>query len=123
MEHRTKKHRQPPNPNPNPVKFIHFRYTNEDQTPTNNGGVTIAYRDSVASPGCIEAAWSRCNLSDNFCKKVGRDIAVGNLDFDNYYALEVDPSKDDVYSAIVNFFTHKLKDYHGFQSTTTHRPS
>ena len=41
------------------------------------GGATLAelYKDNH----CVAEAWSNCSERDNYCKKLGRNIAVGRV--------------------------------------------
>lgn len=48
------------------------------RTPSNNGGMTVAWRADVNSNVLVYSV-ARCSTKDNFCKKIGRDIASGRL--------------------------------------------
>jgi hypothetical protein len=55
------------------MKFMHFRY-HWDKELEAKGGVTVAYevKDNV-----ISMSMAKCHERDNFCRKIGRDIAMG----------------------------------------------
>lgn len=61
------------------VKYHHIRnwdYNNE--TVSNLGGLTVAYRIDNDS-GVISYALAKCAENENFCRKTGREIALGRL--------------------------------------------
>jgi hypothetical protein len=99
-----------PNKNTNPVFYIHLRYQEDDGSISNHGGLTIAYRphdNEVA----FEVAIARCNQSDNFCRKTGRCIALGNLNWDRLWICKA-PESDrhaDIHKHIVDFVQEKVR--------------
>jgi len=82
-------HRTPPNTNPNLPDFIHLRYTNSKGELSGQGGITIAYRRTADSEFKYEVAVARCCPTDNFCRKIGRQIASGFLAFNNCFVLNI----------------------------------
>lgn len=70
---------------PNKTFFIHLRYFNQYSQPTNSGGVTIAYKDEGSK---LRVAFSRCNWKDNFCRRIGRNIATGRLRSGDCYLVD-----------------------------------
>jgi hypothetical protein len=74
--------------NNNGVRFLHYRLINRDGKPDGRGGATVAYRlvakaDGHSSSDTVQYAVARCRLgygsSDNFNRRIGRDIATGRL--------------------------------------------
>lgn len=75
--------------NNNGVRFMHYRLVNPTTgTVEGRGGATVAYRlvtnvDGHAVGETVEYAVARCRLgpngSDNFNRKIGRDISLGRL--------------------------------------------
>ncbi len=65
----------------NEIGFHHIREyeTLKDNTSvvSGKGGMTVAYREVM--PGLMEYTWAACNIKDNFCRKIGRDISSGRL--------------------------------------------
>ena len=102
--------REPPNKNTNPVFYIHLRYQEDDGTINNHGGLTIAYREHDNGT-VFEVAIARCNLLDNFCRKTGRCIALGNLNWDRLWLCpkpaEID--KKDLHNHVVSFVEEKVR--------------
>ena len=72
------------------------------------GGGTIAYRDSVKTPGYIEAAFARCSFQDTFCKKIGRDVAVGHLDFERCYIFAKENDRRVLEKKLVDFYNERF---------------
>lgn len=90
--------------------FIHLRYYNEEDKPYNTGGITIAYRDEKDH---YRVAYSRCHWNDNFCKRIGRNIATGRLASGDYYNV---PASKDV-SAFENITSFILRHIDLISST------
>lgn len=76
------------NPNPHPAKFLHLRYAEDDGSVCNQGGTTIAWRPSDVKPNKIEVAIARCRTDENFCRRIGRNVALGQLKYYNFYYLD-----------------------------------
>lgn len=75
-----------PNKSSERIWFIHLRYRNKKGEVENNGGLTIAYRKGH-NEGQLEVAIARCRYNDNFNKRIGRSIAVGNLNWNNCWVV------------------------------------
>jgi len=110
--------RQVLNPNPNKVFYIHLRYKNDDGSVANQGGLTIAWRQHENSESSnektvnvLEVAIARCNILDNFCRRVGRAIATGNLNYDRYWLHQVDNSDiNAINTDVCNFVGKKVRE-------------
>jgi hypothetical protein len=102
--------RVPPNVNNNEVKFIHLRYSDTDGEYSSHGGATVAFRPSNTDLGKVEVALSRCNPKDHFCKKIGRAIAVGALNYNNMWLLDKKPTNKEQYETIINFVYRKINE-------------
>lgn len=77
-----------PNGNSNPVYYSHVRYeTKRDDGKIVNTGFTIAWREHENGLR-LEVALARCNPNDNFNKKIGRSIALGNLNWDRLWLVD-----------------------------------
>jgi hypothetical protein len=69
-------------------KIYYFHYRPDKGR--NNSGMTFAIRKNELH---IEVAAAVCNPKDNFCKRIGRDIATGRLEkrcpqsFDNVTSM------------------------------------
>ncbi len=102
-------HRVPPNPNPNLPDFIHLRYQDSEGKLSGQGGITIAYRRIQDSIDGYEVAVARCCPTDNFSRKIGRQIASGFLKFNNLYVIKIaeNASHDIVRSTIILFVMRK----------------
>ena len=61
------------------VNYLHFRFFDETEKISNQGGATIAYTE-LEGMFCLNVAW--CSHSDNFCRKLGRTIARNRLKVD-----------------------------------------
>lgn len=66
------------------LRYIHLRVhdlSNHNATPDVKGGATIAYEIRTAPPLIPVVVYyiAKCNMKDNFCKKIGRQIAGGRL--------------------------------------------
>jgi hypothetical protein len=59
------------------MNFIHLRSKSSDGTPATKSGTTIAWR-RVATKA-IEIGVAKCHYNDNFCRRIGRNIAEGRL--------------------------------------------
>ncbi len=85
--------RIPTNLQPDSVKvfFLHIRY--EDvSNPLQfdiKGGVTVAFR-YLSELDQWEVAVSKCNILDNFCKRIGRTIASNRLNWGNCHRIHLD---------------------------------
>lgn len=90
--------RVPPNLQPPECRiyYSHIRYESADpsQSYDTHGGITIAYR-YLKDLNKWEVAIAKCNLLDNFCKRLGRTIASNRLDWGVCHRLdlELDDSK------------------------------
>ena len=102
--------RVPPNINNNEVKFIHLRYSNTDGEYASHGGATVAFRTSVVDNSKLEVALARCNPKDHFCKKIGRAIAVGALNYNDLWLLDTKPSNKEQYDSIIAFVYKKINE-------------
>lgn len=104
--------REPINKNPNKVYYIHVRPIGSDGHTSNHGGITIAYR--LHENGLVyEVAYARCNIKDNFCKRVGRAIAKGNLNFDRLHLVKDTGDYKEMQQIIKQFvITHIIKTYY-----------
>ena len=91
-------HRVPPNTNPNSIDFIHLRYQDSKGKLSGQGGITIAYRRVQDSPDKYEVAIARCRDTDNFCRKIGRNIASGFLAFNNLYIFKIEGYGNTLYA-------------------------
>lgn len=110
-----------PNKNNNPVTYIHVRKPGKTPfTPHNNGGMTIAFRQQSVSESSAtyEVGVARCRDSDNFCRKIGRKRALGNLNFDYYHLLRLPlpVTKEALYEAVTTFAQHKYANHHQNQT-------
>jgi hypothetical protein len=86
-------------------RLIHMRYWEdaEQTSARNRGGVTIAYH--LLDNGHAFVAFSRCSDKDNFCKKTGRNIAIGRLQSGHCWHISVG---EDYYGDIINWVTNYL---------------
>lgn len=86
-------------------KYLHIRACEEDGAITNRGGLTVAY---LVSPelDAIFLHWAKCNPSDNFCYKTGREIAANRLLTDG--PADVLPYQNPVTEAILNWIQFDL---------------
>ena len=99
------------NTNTNEPKFIHLRYQNDDGSTANQGGVTIAWRPSHEHADKVEVAFSRCIWYDNFNRKIGRSIAVGNLKYYSLYLVDKISTPSEQYNAIIDFVNKKCEEH------------
>lgn len=60
------------------IKFIHLRYINpfNDNVET-KGGFTVAYVEHANDT--VTYAIAKCSKKDNYCKRIGRDVATGRM--------------------------------------------
>lgn len=95
--------------NPKPIRYIHLRYKNEDGVLINNMGVTIAYRETKDNQDKVELAYARCSYEDNFCKKVGRDITTGWLNYGHSHII-IKPTDGitSLFDAVVNYTVEQV---------------
>ena len=63
---------------PTKIHFFHIRKYNAWGEPKNNAGTTIAAKIDAGLNGILYTK-ARCSKRDNFCKKIGREIAAGRL--------------------------------------------
>ncbi|MHB8602169.1 MAG: hypothetical protein ACYC9R_06295 [Nitrosotalea sp.] len=96
------------NPNPNLPKFIHIRYHDGEGRILNQGGITIAYRDSVEHSDSVEVAFSKCIWYDNFNRKIGRTIATGHLKYYRFYLMSKPEDEKELYNDIIGYVTNKV---------------
>ena len=95
-----------PHPKLDEVKYIHLRnFVDEWVQVSNRGGLTIAYRYVDANH--VNMAIARCNVRDNFCRRIGRAIALGRLEMGWCWELKV-PEKG-AWDEIVNYALHKIR--------------
>jgi hypothetical protein len=76
------------------IYFIHLRYEDEkypDQSDP-RGGITVAFRHVLGTHW--EIALAKCNVTDNFCKKVGRTIASNRLNCGDCHRIPSDLKED-----------------------------
>ena len=99
------------NSNPNEPRYIHLRYQNDDGSIANQGGVTIAWRDSDEHEDKVEVAFSRCIWYDNFNKKIGRAIALGNLKYFALYLVDKVGTPSEQYEKIIDFVNKKIDEH------------
>lgn len=101
------------------MKFIHMRYHNEHDLsiPMNedlpveaHGGITAAYE---VKDNHIEYSIAKCHRKDNFCKKVGRDIAIGRFLAGKKTIIPLD-EKTPIQSLIRNDIYREYKDMQMF---------
>ena len=62
------------------IRYIHIRQVDSrtaDEVLNSSGGLTIAYM--METPEKITFHWSQCCQTDNFCKRLAREIAGGRL--------------------------------------------
>ena len=60
------------------IKYLHIRNWDQDTDEIlNTGGITVAYTYVGAKDIAIQIA--RCHEDDNFCYRIGRQIAAGRL--------------------------------------------
>lgn len=61
------------------LKYAHIRNKDDRGNFLNGGSFTIAFEEIEEQHGgfTVTYAISHCNPKDNFCKKIGRDIANG----------------------------------------------
>jgi hypothetical protein len=73
------------------IYFLHIRYEDEHDPLkfSTHGGVTVAYH-YLKDLKQWEVAVATCNLSDNFCKKIGRTIASNRLNWGDCYRLDLE---------------------------------
>jgi hypothetical protein len=94
------------------IHYVHLRQKQEDGSLDVHGGATIAY---IADDTTITCSLARCNVKDNFCRRVGRAIATGRLHNGLYARLprpaQTDPRPDrklDI-QAVVDWATKKIE--------------
>ncbi len=83
--------RIPPNLQPSSrIYFLHIRYedVNDPTTFDTHGGVTVAYR-YLSDIHQWEVGIAQCNINDNFCKKLGRTIAINRLNWGDCHRLSL----------------------------------
>lgn len=83
------------------VKFIHIRPVKFGKVTeaAEKGGTTIAYDfDPVTRIALYSVA--HCSKKDNYCKRIGRDVATGRLIQGNKHPVHV-PEGSTVVSAII----------------------
>lgn len=116
--------REHPNTNPNPIHYLHLRYQDKDGSVSNHGGITIAWREHENGKA-LEVAMARCNLKDNFNKKIGRSIARGNLNWDRLWItpkpVATAPNSDRklCHEAAIAIVQAKLREIFKVHSTET----
>lgn len=114
------------------VKFTHIRVfgnpTPEDEKIGRDysfypcGGATIAWDDHPSKPDSVRVSVARCNENDNFCKRIGRDIALGRLTDGNYWTIAVENRNNskETESAVVTWFNNEylplVTPYHLLQT-------
>jgi hypothetical protein len=70
------------------TKITHVRKRNEKGEYANLGGVTAAAL--IDENGVIQKlGFARCSDNDNFCRKTGREIAIGRMNANGPYNCEV----------------------------------
>lgn len=79
--------------------FVHLRYYNDAGQPTNTGGITIAYQDEGEK---LRVAFSRCHWNDNFCRRIGRNIATGRLASGDCWLIDKSIDKS-VFDTVISF--------------------
>ena len=99
------------NTNPNKPRYIHLRYANDDGSIANQGGITIAWRDSHEHTDKVEVAFSRCVWYDNFNRKIGRSIADGNLKYYSLYLVDKHSPPTKQYEEIIDFVYKKIAEH------------
>lgn len=88
------------------MKFIHLRSGTK-------GGYTIAY-EKVDSPEQYDSlyrwSYAQCSNKDNYCKKIGRDIAMGRImaGQSKYFILPNSLPKNSIVTELIN----ELYKYH-----------
>lgn len=99
------------------MKFIHMRYhdlieyENTDMAILlAHGGITAAYE---VKDNYIEYSVAKCHRKDNFCKKVGRDIAIGRFLAGKKTIIPLD-EKTPIQSLIRNDIYREYKDMQMF---------
>ncbi len=93
------------------VYYLHLRYEdpNDPLKVETHGGATVAFRRYSTEEGW-EVAVAVCNLSDNFCRKIGRTIAHNRLNWGTCHRLPItlDESKvSDVEDLVRKFVLKK----------------
>jgi hypothetical protein len=119
--------RVPPNLQPDSVRiyYSHIRYESENPTQeySEKGGITIAFR-------CLEAlkkwevAIAKCNILDNFCRKLGRKIASNRLNWGDCHRLDLN-ADESALKKVVAYMRSYVSDKEGLtwvDSTTDPKP-
>ena len=68
------------------TKFIHIRARRINGSVLEKGGITVAY-DFDPYTRIARFAVAHCSKRDNYCKRIGRDVAQGRLLFGNQQAV------------------------------------
>jgi hypothetical protein len=89
------------------VRFIHLRNIDDEGDITNSGGVTVAFCEKDRH---LWFAYSRCHWNDNYCKRIGRNIATGRLYSGDCYAIANDPQVDKYEAIIAKVFQLVRRD-------------
>ncbi len=62
------------------VQYMHYRTHNDDGTVCATGGLTVAFTMAATLRGVeVRYALAQCSDKDNFCRKMGRQVAAGRL--------------------------------------------
>lgn len=98
------------------LRYIHLRVRGgETNTPKPDvkGGATIAYMQlpNAAEGTGVAYHIAKCNMKDNFCKNIGRQIAGGRLIKNNYKTIHFDKPKKN--SEIIKELINKYYEEEG----------
>ena len=90
------------------IKFIHLRNVDLDNNILPYGGVTLAYE---VSKEVITYSAAKCNVKDNFCKRIGRAKAEGRLKSLHHRVtlpFKLSYTKKDIVNAVVSDFSEEF---------------
>lgn len=95
-------------PPESPVHYIHLRDRDENGRPLTRGGVTIAY---INLHDVITLAVAVCSQKDNFCRRLGRNIARGRVHSGLHrwtFAMEEGATRGEVTKEVIGFVKSKV---------------
>ena len=106
------------------VRYVHLRVHTFDKTdvlpkPDVRGGCTIAYQITNMGEGeaipVVKYHIAKCNMKDNFCRKLGRHIAAGRLAAGKFLAIPINKdtkNKEIVSMLITKYYEEEERFWH-----------